>query len=103
MGSGLLERYLSWLADLQILDNRRGQDTRPTWLAYLPVVLVAALGVTITIAALIQSLRWEKGQVEITFREASQDRILAVQRELTYSFGRVQDIASLFGASATVG
>ncbi len=103
MGSGLLERYLSWLADLQISDNRRGQGIRPTWLAYLPVVLVAALGVTVTIASLIQSLRWEKRQVEITFREASQDRILAVQRELTYSFGRVQDIASLFGTSATVG
>jgi signal transduction histidine kinase len=71
--------------------------------AYFPAVLVAALGVAITIAALVLSLNWEKSQVKIEFREASQDRILVAQRGLQNAFRRVEDVASFFEASPTVG
>ncbi|MDX2505285.1 MAG: CHASE domain-containing protein [Gammaproteobacteria bacterium] len=61
------------------------------------------VGILITIAAFVQSLSWEKSRVEIAFREASQDRILVIQREIEYSLGIVQDIASFTEASEFVG
>jgi signal transduction histidine kinase len=72
------------------------------WWGYFPVALVAIIGVAITIAAFTQSLSWEQSRVEIAFREASQDRILVIQREFENSLGIVQDIASFFEASKIV-
>ena len=70
---------------------------------YFPVVLVALVGLSISIAVLIQSLNWERRQVEIAFHEAAQDRILLIQREVKFSLGIIRDIASFFEASETVG
>jgi signal transduction histidine kinase len=78
------------------------QLPRSIWWGYFPVALVAVIGVLITIATFFQSLSWEKSQVEIAFREASQDRILVVQREIKHALGIVQDIASFFEASEIV-
>ena len=79
------------------------QIPRSVWWGYYPVALVAMIGILITIAAFAQSLSWEKSRVEIAFREASQDRILVIQREIENSLGIVQDIASFFEASEFVG
>jgi signal transduction histidine kinase len=76
---------------------------RTFWRAYYPVALVAVMGVLITMATFMRALKWEKGQVEDAFREASQDRILVIQRDLNHTLGIVQDIASFFEASAFVG
>ncbi len=76
---------------------------RSFWWGYFPVVLVALLGTAITIAASIQSSNLERRQAEIAFQGASQDRLLAVQREIANVLGVVQDIASFFEASAVVG
>lgn len=73
------------------------------WWSYLPVALVGVIGVLTTVAAFIQSLGWEKRQVEIAFNEAAQDRILMIQREFSYSLGIVQDIASFIEASEALG
>ncbi|MEN8179530.1 MAG: CHASE domain-containing protein [Pseudomonadota bacterium] len=82
--------------------RQKSQLPRSLWWGYYPVALVTMIGVSITIAAFFQSLNWEKSQVEIAFREASQDRILVIQREIKHTLGIVQDIASYFEASETV-
>ena len=101
MKRGVAERYLEWFADRQATGNAQG-PAAILW-AYFPALLVAGLGVDISIAASVRSFNWEKNQVNIEFREASQDRILVAQRGLQNSFRRVEDIASFFEASATVG
>jgi len=65
--------------------------------------MVSVIGTSIAVAAFTQSLSWEKSRVEVAFHEASQDRILVVQRELKHTLGIVQDIASFFEASEIVG
>jgi len=86
--------------------HRRSSDSksvrRSIWWGYFPVALVSVIGTTIAIAAFNQSLNWEKSRIEVAFHEASQDRLLVVQRELKHSLGIVQDIASFFEASEFV-
>ena len=72
------------------------------WWGYYPVTLVTLIGVLITIGAFLKTLGWEEDRVEIAFREASEDRILVVQRELKHTLGIIQDIASFFEASEGV-
>ena len=86
--------------------RRRSSDSasvpRSIWWGYFPVAMVSVIGTAIAIAAFSQSLSWEKSRVEDAFHEASQDRILVVQREIQHSLGIVQDIASFFEASELV-
>ncbi|MET0091880.1 MAG: CHASE domain-containing protein [Candidatus Thiodiazotropha sp.] len=70
---------------------------------YLPVALVALVSLGVTLGMFMQSLNWERRQAEIAFREASQIRILLIQRDLNFSTGVVKDLASLFEASEVVG
>ncbi|MCW8962610.1 MAG: CHASE domain-containing protein [Gammaproteobacteria bacterium] len=76
--------------------------SRSIWWGYFPVALVASAGLLIAIASFNQSLSWEESQVEIAFSEASQDRILVIQREFRHALGIVEDIASFFEASEVV-
>ncbi|MCU7817093.1 MAG: CHASE domain-containing protein [Candidatus Thiodiazotropha sp. (ex Rostrolucina anterorostrata)] len=101
MKQRLSERYLAKVTGQQTPE--KSSDPRSIWWGYFPVVLVAVIGLSITIAVFLQSLSWEKGRVEIAFHEASQDRILVIQREIKYSLGIIQDIASFFEASKIVG
>lgn len=78
-------------------------DQRSIWWGFFPVALVALIGLLFTLAAFIRYSGWENDQVETAFREASQDRILVIQRELKHTLGIVQDIASFFEASEIVG
>ncbi|MGB5467074.1 MAG: CHASE domain-containing protein [Sedimenticolaceae bacterium] len=75
---------------------------RPLWWAYVPVVLLALLGASITIFLFAQSVDRVKSEVEIKFREASHDRVLVVHREIAAALAITQDIASLFAASKAV-
>ncbi|MEW8028667.1 MAG: CHASE domain-containing protein [Candidatus Thiodiazotropha sp.] len=97
----LSERYLEKISTR--VKTKRRSDPKSIWWGYFPVMLVAILGLTITIVLFVQSMRWEKSQVEIAFREASQDRILVIQREIKHSLRIVLDIASFFEASEIVG
>ncbi|MEW8508715.1 MAG: CHASE domain-containing protein [Candidatus Thiodiazotropha sp.] len=97
----LSDRYLATISKQTRTETT--PDPRSIWWGYFPVVLVAILGLAITIALFVQSLRWEKSQVEIAFREASQDRLLVIQREIEHSLRIVIDIASFFEASEIVG
>ncbi|MEW8426038.1 MAG: CHASE domain-containing protein [Candidatus Thiodiazotropha sp.] len=97
----LSERYLTNISKRKRVE--KSPDPRSIWWGYYPVVLVAVLGLAITLSLFIQSIRWEKSQVEIAFREASQDRILVIQREIEHSLRIVIDIASFFDASEIVG
>ena len=76
---------------------------RPSWWGYFPVAWVAAVGALVTLAASVQSYRWESSQVEIAFREAAQERVLVIEQEIMHALDVVQDVASLFEASAVVG
>ena len=98
---GLAEKYLTRITGWRPTGD--GQGSKTDWWDYFPVAWVAAVGISITLAASVQSYRWEKRQVEIAFREASQERILVVQQEITHALNIVQDIASFFDASAIVG
>ena len=84
-------------------ESTRGAGSRSLGWGYTPVALVSVAGTAITFAAFIQSFEWGKSQVEIAFQEASQDRILVIQREIQQSIGVVQDIASFFDSSEVVG
>ncbi|MET0044206.1 MAG: ATP-binding protein [Candidatus Thiodiazotropha sp. 6PLUC3] len=70
---------------------------------YIPVALVTVIGALISYGLFIQSINWEKQQVEVAFKEAAQDRILLIQREIKFSLGIVRDIASFIEASESVG
>ncbi|PUB78389.1 MAG: hypothetical protein DBO99_07035 [gamma proteobacterium symbiont of Ctena orbiculata] len=97
----LSDRYLAKISKRKTTEKI--PDPRSIWWGYYPVVLVAVMGLLITVTLFVQSTRWEKSQVEIAFREASQDRILVIQREIKHSLRIVIDIASFFEASEMVG
>ena len=96
----LSERYLANIS-LQLTPEKR-TDPKSIWWGYFPVALVAVLGLMITMALFVQSMRWQNRQVEIAFNEASQDRILVIQREIKHSLSIILDIASYFEASEIV-
>jgi signal transduction histidine kinase len=97
----LSERVQAIFTNLQQLQT--SLDPKSIWWSYFPVALVAILGLSITMALFIQSMHWEKNRVEVAFREAAQDRILVIQREIEHSLRIVLDIASFFEASDLVG
>ena len=97
----LAEKFLAEWADRQTGDNTLSPKSE--WWGYFPLALVALLGLLLSISLSIQSFGWEKAQAEIEFREASQERTLVVQREITHALDIVQDVASFFEASAVVG
>ncbi len=97
----LIEHYFPSLTRRQALV--KSQVPRSIWWGYFPVALVTVIGVSISMAAFLHYLSWERSQVEIAFREASQDRILVIQRELKHTLAIVRDIASFFEASEIVG
>ena len=98
---GPAEKLLARLTEWR--QSAEEQGARQNWWSYFPVAWVAAVGVSITLAASVQSYRWESSEVEIAFREAAQERVLVVQQEITHALDIVQDVASLFEASAVVG
>ena len=73
------------------------------WMAYLPIALVALMGVLVTVYAFNVVSGWERQRVQQAFRSAAYDRILMVEREIEESLGVVQDVGSLFDASRQVG
>jgi signal transduction histidine kinase len=72
-------------------------------MAYIPIALVALIGVLVTWQAFNAVTDWERQRVQQAFRAAAIDRILMVQREIEQSLGVVQDIGSFFDASEWVG
>ena len=77
--------------------------SRHPWLAYVPIELVALIGVLVTVYAFNVVSGWERQRVQQAFRAAATDRILMVQREIAQSLGVVQDVGSFFAASEWVG
>jgi signal transduction histidine kinase/sensor domain CHASE-containing protein len=73
------------------------------WLAYVPIALVALIGVLVTWYSFNVVSGWERQRVQQAFRAAAIDRVLMVQREIEQSLGVVQDIGSFIDASQWVG
>ncbi|MEN8109091.1 MAG: CHASE domain-containing protein [Pseudomonadota bacterium] len=72
-------------------------------MTYVPIALVALIGVMVTWHAFNVVTDWERQRVQQAFRAAASDRVLMVQREIEQSLGVVQDIGSFFDASKWVG
>jgi signal transduction histidine kinase len=82
--------------------NAHAMNTHP-WMAYVPIVLVAIIGVIVTWYAFTVASDWERHRVQQVFRAAATDRVLMIQREIEQSLGIVRDIGSFFDASKWVG
>ena len=74
-----------------------------SWMAYVPIALVALMGVLVTWYSFNTVTDLERHRVQQAFHEAASDRVLMVQREIEESLAVVQDIGSFFGASQWVG
>lgn len=73
------------------------------WHSYLPIVLVAIFGLTVTWNLFRAVAGWERQRVEIAFEAAASDRVLVIQREFVHALDVVEDIGSLIDASTWVG
>ena len=82
--------------------NVRTTNTH-SWTAYVPIAIVALIGVLVTFHAFNLVSDWERQRVQQAFHAAASDRILMVQREIEQNLGIVQDIGSFFDASQWVG
>ncbi len=82
--------------------NARVRNMQP-WVAYVPIALVALIGLIVTWYAFNTVSDWERQRVQQAFHAAASDRVLMVQREIEESLGVVQEIGSFFDASEWVG
>ena len=82
--------------------NAHARNAHP-WMAYVPIALVALIGVLVTWHAFNVVSDWEHHRVQQAFHAAATDRVLMIQREIEQSLGVVQDIGSFFDASMWVG
>jgi signal transduction histidine kinase len=89
----------------QVQANHGNVPARNThsWISYIPIAIVALIGVLVTWHAFNVVTGWERQQVQQAFRAAAADRILMVQREIEQNLGVIQDIGSFFDASKWVG
>ena len=72
------------------------------WRHYLPIALLALIGLLATGIAFRQVTNWERQRTDSTFEEAARDRVLVIQRELEHSLGLIQDLGNLFDASRQI-
>ena len=75
----------------------------PPWKTYIPIALVALIGVLVTWYSFNVVTDWERQRVQQAFHAAASDRVLMVLREIEQNLGVVQDIGSFFEASQWVG
>ncbi|MGB5605887.1 MAG: CHASE domain-containing protein [Gammaproteobacteria bacterium] len=78
-----------------------GSESR--WRGYIPVALVAIVGLTVTWLLFRAVADWERQRVQIAFQAAATDRVLLVQREFAYTLGIVEDIGNFINASPWTG
>jgi signal transduction histidine kinase len=88
--------------DTATSDSMLASNTLP-WRAYIPIALVALLGLLVTLQAFKAVTGWEQQRVQQAFHAAAIDRILMVQHEIEQNLGVVQDIGSFFNATRWVG
>lgn len=73
------------------------------WWGYVPIALIAFIGVALTGYTFQKVTNWERQQVQGAFRGAANDRALVIQREIEHTLGVVQDIGNFIDASRRVG
>ena len=73
------------------------------WWGYLPIALVAVLGLLMTGLTFREVTNAEQQRVQNAFREAARDRILVIEREFEHTLGLVQDLGNFIGASPWIG
>ena len=99
------DRALQVSRGLQAMTNRSftSAENPPSWVAYIPIAVVALLGVAVTWQAYNVVTGWERQQVQQVFQAAAIDRVLMVQREIEQNLAVIRDIGSFFDASERVG
>ena len=73
------------------------------WWGYLPIALVAVLGLLMTGLTFREVTNAEQQRVQNAFREAARDRVLVIEREFEHTLGLVQDLGNFIGASPWIG
>ena len=71
--------------------------------SHAQVLLLAALGVSITLVVGWRVTALERERAQSSFAEATRDRVLVTERALSHALGVLQDLASFFDTSAQVG
>ena len=93
---------LEWHQQKYGEESRSPPRVGALWWGYFPVFIVAMLGLTNTLYFFREVSNWERQQVTTAFNEASQDRVLVVNREIDFALATIRDIASYFDASPQV-
>jgi signal transduction histidine kinase/sensor domain CHASE-containing protein len=92
------------LADyMQVKPDSAYTGNSRSWVAYIPIAIVALIGVIVAWHTFNMVSEWEQHRVHLAFRSAAKDRVLMIQREIEQSLGLVQDIGSFFDASDWIG
>jgi signal transduction histidine kinase len=73
------------------------------WWGYVPIALMAFIGVALTGYTFQKVTDWERREVHTAFRSAANDRKLVIQREIEHTLGVIQDVGNFIDASQQVG
>ena len=65
-----------------------------SWMSYIPIAIVALIGVMVTWHAFNVVTGWERQQVQQAFRAAAIDRVLMVQREIEQTLAWSRTLAA---------
>ena len=96
-------RLSTMLGHLQAVTRTTANRLLSVWHGYIPIVLVALLGVVMTGLSFREITNWEQQRIQNTFQDAARDRILVIQREFEHTLGLVQDLGNFVDASPWIG
>ncbi len=102
IGQAIMKRLVA-LADRARTESRKVPAWATAWWGtYVPIALVALLGVTVTWHAFREVTSWERQRVQNAFYAAARDRVLVVRREIEYNLGVVLDVGSFIETSRRI-
>ena len=102
VGQAIMKRLVA-LAERARTESRKVPARATAWWgAYVPIALVALLGVTVTWHAFLEVTGWERQRVQNAFYAAARDRVLVVRREIEYNLGVVLDVGTFIEASRRI-
>lgn len=84
-------------------DRRAAFGFALLWWGYIPIALIAALGLLMTGLTVREVDNAERQRVQNAFQEAARDRVLVIEREFKHTLALVQDLGNFIGASPWIG
>ena len=98
-----LLRLSTMLGHLQAGIRTTAKRFLSVWHGYIPIVLVALLGVVLTGLSFRELTNSEQQRIQNAFQDAARDRILVIQREFEHTLGLVRDLGNFIEASPWIG